>query len=1488
MKKTTLLIFVMFALVSLAFASEVIKYNDNWASAGFSLEQRNGSGVQVNYSISEFSLNDIRVNGEDMVNILLPDVLLQNDEGAPNLAGGGRLIALPQGAYAKLNIISKRTEIFSNVEVAPAPRIPLDTEDGPLEFNRNQSIYSNNEFYPASPVTLGEKTQMRGVDVVMLGITPFQYNPVTKELIVYRDLQVEVEFMGGNGHFGADNLRSRWWDPILDDSILNHESLPVIDYTTRNRTRNGADYLIICPDDVTFLAWADSIKVFRSMQGISTVIKTTAEVGGNTTTAIETYINDIMDPSTGWDPAPSAVLLMGDYGTTGNTIVSPIWNNTCASDNVYADVSGNSLPDVVFARMTAQNETHLETMVTKFLNYERNPPTNPDFYDHPITALGWQTSRWFQICSEAVGGYFLHEQGKDPVRINAVNDGNPNSDPWSTATNTSVVVNKFGPSDLGYIPATPAELGGWTGGNATMVNNAINDGAFMLQHRDHGGTDGWGEPVYNNSNINGLTNTDLTFVFSINCLTGEYNMNGECFAEKFHRYQYNGVNSGALGIIAASQVSYSFVNDTYVWGMFDNMWPDFLPTYGTTPDSRDVLPAFGNAAGKYFLHQSTWPYNTNNKEVTYNLFHHHGDAFTTIYSEVPQDLTVFHNPVLLSGLSTFDVSADEGSLIALSVNGEVIGVAEGTGSPVSVVIEPQIPPTIVDLVITKQNHYRYHVAIPVIPPDGPYVVFDSYVIDDAAGNNNGSLDYGETIDLDMTVSNVGSSQATNVEVTITSADPYITILDGTENFGNVATGTLVTVEDAFQIEVTNDVPNGHVIDFTVTSVGEATWLSYFSIEALAPNVEFLEFLIDDTATGNSDYMWDPGETVDINVTLENNGASDAFDIYGILSSVDPYVTINTSTTQAFGDIAFSNTSEISYNAVSDEATPEAHLAEFVIDFAGGQGVSGSGNFSAQIGGYLIEEYFDGTFPPADWSIIGQGSSNWSGSSSSNAGGTAPEAGFTWSPSFTGESALTSPIINTTGTSSLELSYKHFLNDYNGSGYSIGVRTTSDGGSTWNIVSEVFPTGDIGPEDVTLTIETNDVGSATFQLGFYFDGYTFDLDYYYIDNVILGGGIIAVVGTVAGVVTDISTGLPIANASIEGLATSGPDGSYSFEILAGIYDLTCIADGYYELTVEDVLVIATQTTTVDFAMEALIIPEELSCLVIDYNDVELTWNMPADTRSNPTINKAISVSRNSLNTKQNEDKVTDYTRDITGYKVYRDNVEIADINDSAIVTYNDLALSGGDYDYYITAIYDEGESMPSNIESVTITLPAPENPQAVTQVTDIFISWDAPINRSLSHYKIYRNLVMIADDIMENSYNDPDVPNGTYTYNIRAIYSGGYQSSLSTDAVIEHIQTNADGITIPMVTELTGNYPNPFNPTTTISFSTKEAGFVSIDIYNMKGQLVKALVNEQLNAAYYNIAWNGKDNSNKTISSGVYFYKMRSSNYIATKKMILMK
>ncbi|MBN1338950.1 MAG: hypothetical protein JXA03_06485 [Bacteroidales bacterium] len=712
-KMLSILLVIVFSAVT-SLHADVITYPDSWGKDGFNLSKENTNSVTVVFSVSEVFMENVDIDGLPMKSVHIPGVLLPNDEGAPDLPGTSRFIAIPQGATARYSIIAARTEILSGVEIAPAPRIPLDSDNGPLFYEKNSKIYTANEFYPAEPVKVSEPTQIRGLDVVYLGITPFQYNPVTKELIIYKYIEVEVEFIGGNGRFGEDRLRSRWFDPILYDAVLNFNSLPEIDYDKPREPTETLDYeyLIIVPNDATFISWADSVKRWRNLQGIRTGVVTTTQIGSNNATQIENYINNAINT---WAVPPVAVLLIGDYGTSGSTIVSPIYNSYCVSDNIYADVTGNHLPDLILARMTAQNATHLNTMIGKFLKYERTPPTNPNFYNHPITALGWQTERWFQICSETVGGFWKNVMGKNPVRINAIYSGSPGS-VWSTATNTSTVVNLFGPNGLGYIPATPSALGGWSGGTASQVNTAVNNGAFMLQHRDHGSTTGWGEPSYSSSNINGLTNTDLTWVFSINCLTGKYNLSGECFTEKFHRYTYNGQFSGALGLTAASEVSYSFVNDTYVWGMFDNMWPGFLPEYGTTFGNQYILPSFGNAAGKIFLAQSSWPYNTNNKQVTYHLFHHHGDAFTTVYSEVPVPLSVSHASTLTSSDSFFPVTATFGSLIALTVNGEILGTAIGNNNPVNIPIPQLNIGDIITVTVTKQNYYRYTGYAEVLSP----------------------------------------------------------------------------------------------------------------------------------------------------------------------------------------------------------------------------------------------------------------------------------------------------------------------------------------------------------------------------------------------------------------------------------------------------------------------------------------------------------------------------------------------------------------------------------------------------------------------------------------------------------------------------------------------------------------------------------------------------------------------------------------------------
>jgi hypothetical protein len=146
---------------------------------------------------------------------------------------------------------------------------------------------------------------------------------------------------------------------------------------------------------------------------------------------------------------------------------------------------------------------------------------------------------------------------------------------------------------------------------------------------------------------------------------------------------------------------------------------------------------------------------------------------------------------------------------------------------------------------------------------------------------------------------------------------------------------------------------------------------------------------------------------------------------------------------------------------------------------------------------LTQDFSSGVVPPSGWTIDAH-ASNWMSSASAHAGGTAPECEFFYSPSWTGQSRLITPQINTSGYTSLTLSFKHYVDWYTAP-FTVGVASRSNNG-TWNVVWSVNPTASIGPEMKVIQIVTTDVGSGTFQLCFYFSGYSYNINEWYIDDV----------------------------------------------------------------------------------------------------------------------------------------------------------------------------------------------------------------------------------------------------------------------------------------------------------------------------------------------------------------------------------------------------
>ena len=478
--------------------------------------------------------------------------------------------------------------------------------------------------------------------------------------------------------------------------------------------RDGCDYLIITPDNPAIKEWADTLRNFREIQGIITKVMPMNAVGANNPDSLKAFLHHACET---WNPTPTAVLLLGDYATdsTQGIVSYALTDHPDGSayepymaDNKLVDFNNNGLPDIVMARMPAANGTEAHRMVQKTIEYERHPYDDEYYYSHATTAMGYQRSRWFQLCTEIIAGY-LENNGKFVTHINGIHQGTPDS-VWSTGQRTEQVLDYFGPYGLNYIPATMSHLTDWNG-NANMISQAIENGTFLFIHRDHGTYQTWGEPEYFNWNINSLHNDKLTFIMSANCQTGDFSYGADttdCLAERFLR-----VNNGAVAIIAASQLSYSYVNDTYVWGFFDYLYPDFMPDYG--PQSFDFqYPAFANAYGKYFLQQSSFPYNASMKPLTYNLFHYFGDAYLQLYSEVPQHLTITHPEAIASGSTSLSIHADDGTHVALSVDNVLIARGKSYGGSVNLHFSSILKDgDNVKVVATKQNHYRHESHITV-------------------------------------------------------------------------------------------------------------------------------------------------------------------------------------------------------------------------------------------------------------------------------------------------------------------------------------------------------------------------------------------------------------------------------------------------------------------------------------------------------------------------------------------------------------------------------------------------------------------------------------------------------------------------------------------------------------------------------------------------------------------------------------------------------
>ena len=245
-----------------------------------------------------------------------------------------------------------------------------------------------------------------------------------------------------------------------------------------------------------------------------------------------------------------------------------------------------------------------------------------------------------------------------------------------------------------------------------------------------------------------------------------------------------------------------------------------------------------------------------------------------------------------------------------------------------------------------------------------------------------------------------------------------------------------------------------------------------------------------------------------------------------------------------------------------------------------------------------------------------------------------------------------------------------------------------------------------------------------------------------------------------------------------------------------------------------------------------------------------------------------------------------------YGLYLDDFLVDTTTDNEYI----VNSAGGTSYFHVTAVYENETSLPSNKVETTTQFGAPKNLRAESNTGGVLLSWDYDYDFPETYFAAF--IMERSDGKRENiwdvdarSWLDPNVIEfSEYSYKLRVSYytTQFHSSDYSNDVTILYDVSEEDEIEPITNTNLIGNYPNPFNPITTIDFTIDKNSHVNLEIYNIKGSLVKTLVNKELTRGNHSIVWNGDDNIGNKVASGVYFYKMQTGEYQSVRKMVLLK
>jgi hypothetical protein len=676
--------------------------------------ESDGQGITVEVTVPAVFEQQVQRQTTTYQRLSLRDAGTSGEIGEPELPSFGRFVAIPRGAQVQVQVLADTAETRTGYLLYPAQEPRVEQGEEP-PFTLDLAAYQEEGLRPSQIVTLEGPYVIRGVEVVLVRFHPVQYNAAQRTLKVHSDFSVRLSFEGGGPLLPDQRLRSPYFEPLLASILLNASELEPSELVGPSlASATGCDFLIITAP--AFVNQANLLADWKIRRGIDTRVTTTAQTGSSAS-EIRSYIQHAYDH---WSPAPSFVLFLGDaefIPTNYETIhpqQPPVGEAYIATDLYYATVDGTDyFPDISTGRISVDTAKQARYMVKKLINYERLPPYSASFYSNISLAAYFEDNGpdnredhdWVRT-SEEIGSY-LGNQGYDERRIYYARS-------W---------VNPLYYSNGAPLPPHLLRENGfpWIGSTAEIVN-WVNSGTLILNHRDHGMRWLWVTPELQVSHVLALANgARLPVVFSINCETGWFDNEtddaihgtdyGEVsFAEAWQRNQ----NGGAAGVVAATRLSYGGYNDYLDKGLFDAIWPGFLPYVPAPGPFSNPQYRMGQVLDYAKLYLATMYGEGIYRQITFEMFHYFGDPTMQIWTGPPSNMAVSHSPLYFTDATSFTVSVQDGALVSLVKDGKILATAVSSGGEATFSPSPSLTPGTIYLTVTKHNRRPVESTVQVV------------------------------------------------------------------------------------------------------------------------------------------------------------------------------------------------------------------------------------------------------------------------------------------------------------------------------------------------------------------------------------------------------------------------------------------------------------------------------------------------------------------------------------------------------------------------------------------------------------------------------------------------------------------------------------------------------------------------------------------------------------------------------------------------------